>query len=52
MAARFFARRNEVEPTVLHAFDRLLGYTGFWRIAFIIGGIDREERGFDAIQSG
>jgi hypothetical protein len=35
----------------LHAFDRLLGYAGFWRIALIIGGIDRQESGFDTTRS-
>ena len=51
VAARVFARRYQVKPTVLHAFECAFGDCGFRRVAFIVGRIDRQERGLDAFQA-
>src|SRR5262245_46905798 len=52
MAARVVAGRYQVKPTVLHAFECAFRYSGFRRIAFIVGRIDRQERGLNAFKAG
>src|SRR5262245_60893201 len=52
MAARVFAGRYQVKPTVLHAFECAFRYSGFRRIAFIVGRIDRQERGLNPFEAG
>src|SRR5476651_338763 len=47
MPAGLGARRDQIQFAVLHPFHRGVGYPGFRRIAFVIGGIDREQRGID-----
>src|SRR5262249_56885884 len=52
VAARVFARRYQVKPAVLHAFEFALRDSGFWRIAFIVSRIDRQERGLNPFKAG
>src|SRR4029077_7967878 len=52
MTASLLARRNEVEMAILHALKRTLHQAGLRRIALVIGGIDCEQCGFDALEAG
>ena len=52
VAARVFAGRDQVKPTVFHAFECAFRDSGFGRVAFIVGRIDRQQRSLDAFKAG
>src|SRR5215216_3901729 len=51
VATRIIAGRNQEKATVLHALERALHQSRFRGIAFVIGGIDRQQRRLDALEA-
>jgi hypothetical protein len=51
MTARLVARRYQVQMAVFHALEFAFCDSSFRRIAFIIGGVDRQQRGLDTLQA-
>src|SRR5712691_10723479 len=49
--ARVAARRDEQVAPVLHALDLALEDPELWRVAFVVGGVDGDERRADALQA-
>jgi hypothetical protein len=49
--ARVFARRDQEQPSVLYAHKFAIHDPGFWRIAFVIRRIDRQNRCLDSLQA-
>src|SRR5207244_7777125 len=43
---------NQEEAPVLHAPDLALEHAELWRIALIVGGVDREQHRLDALEPG
>src|SRR5882724_3027214 len=52
VAARLLAARYQVKPPVLDALELALHDAELRRIALVVGGIDRQQRGLDALQAG
>src|ERR1700693_3807824 len=51
MASSVAARRDEDVAPVLHALDLALENSKLGRVAFVVGGIDGDERRADALQA-
>src|ERR1700722_7796880 len=50
MPARLRTRGNQIEPAILHVLERSFSHAGLRRIAFVVGGIDRQQRGGDPFE--
>ena len=50
VAARSVARRDQVQAAVSHAFQRVLRKSCLRRVALVVGRVDDEQRGRNALE--